>query len=125
MVIYVRQFLVFYIIIFCVHMIYFYFRNKSKKYKNIPTIEMSFLMRIYGIDVKKIGFKFIQKHISIINSIITSIDLIIYYNMENEVLKLFIVFITTFILISILYSALGKKYRKMFYRWGGIWKRYY
>lgn len=116
MVIYLRQFLVFYIILFCVHMIYFYFRNKNKKYKNIPTIEMNFLMRIGKVDINKLGLKYVQKHISIINSIIISIDLIIYYNMENQIFKLFIVFITTFILISILYSALGKKYRKMFYR---------
>ena len=125
MVIFIRQFLIFAIIIFCVHMIYFYYRNKSKKYKNIPTIEMSFLMRIYGIDIKKIGLKFVQKHIAIINSIIISIDLIIYYNMENQLLKLFIVFITTFILISIFYNILGKKYRKLFFRWGEIWKRYF
>jgi len=96
MVNYIQQFLIIYVVIFCLHMIYFYFRNKSKKYKYVPTIEMSYLMRIYGIDVKKIGFKFIEKHISIINSIIIGIDLVIYYNMESAILKLFIVFITTF-----------------------------
>ena len=42
----VEQFFIIAIIIYSFHMIYYYFRGKSKKYKNIPTIEMNFLMRI-------------------------------------------------------------------------------
>ena len=95
-----QQFLITMIIIFSMLMIYFYFRNKSKKYRSIPTVEMNFLMIIYGIDISKIGIKLVQKHIAIIDSIIISIDLIIYYNMNNIFLKLLIVFITTFISIN-------------------------
>lgn len=107
-----QQFFIIGIIVYCIHMIYYYFRSKSKKYKNIPTIEMSFLMRIYGIDITKIGINLVKKHISLINSIIVSIDLLIYYNIENAIIKLFTVFITTFLLVLICYSILGSIYRK-------------
>lgn len=108
----VTQFIIFAIIIYSIQMIYFYFKNKSKKYKNIPTIEMSYLIRIYGIDISKLGVKYVERHIAIINSIIASIDLLIYHNLENAIIKLFIVFITTFILIFVFYSILGNIYRK-------------
>ena len=111
----VQQFLVIAIIIYCIHMIYYYFRGKSKKYKNVPTIEMSFLMRIYGVDISKIGINTVKKHISLINSIIVSIDLLIYYNVENQIIKLFIVFITTFSLVLLFYSILGMNYKKKMY----------
>jgi len=108
----VQQFLIIAIIIYCIHMIYFYFRNRSKKYRNIPTVEMSFLMRIHGIDISKIGINVVIKHISLINSIIASVDLLIYFNIENAFIKLFIVFIITFLLVLIFYSVLGSIYRK-------------
>ena len=110
-----QQFLIIVIIIYCIHMIYFYFREKNKKYKNIPTIEMNFLMRIYHIDITKIGINIVKKHISLINSIIASIDLLIYYNISNAIIKLFIVFIVTFFLVLIFYSILGIIYRKKLY----------
>ena len=108
----VQQFFIIAIIIYCVHMIYYYFRSKSKKYKNVPTIEMNFLMRIHGININKIGLNIVKKHIALINSIIVSIDLLIYYNIENAIIKLFIVFISTFLLVLIFYSVLGIIYKK-------------
>lgn len=116
MVIMLKRFLVLYIIIFCLYMIYFYFRNKSKKYKNNPTIEMSYLMRIYGIEIGLIGINNIHKHISLINSSIISIDFLIYIYMESMILKLLIMFGVTVILIFIFYSILAKYYRKVLFR---------
>lgn len=107
-----QQFLIIAIIVYCIHMIYFYFREKSKKMRNVPTIEMNFLMRIYGIDISKIGINIVKKHISLINSIIVSVDLLIYYNIESAIIKLFIVFIATFLLILIFYSILGIIYKR-------------
>lgn len=112
MVVYVKQFFILMIIVFCIHMIYFYFRNLSKKYKNIPTTEMSYLIRIFDINLSKVGIKNVEKHISIINSCIISVDLLIYYNISNSILKLFIVFIFTLISIFIAYNFLGLWYRK-------------
>lgn len=107
-----QQFLIIAIIVYCIHMIYFYFREKSKNMRNVPTIEMNFLMRIYGIDISKIGINIVKKHISLINSIIVSVDLLIYYNIESAIIKLFIVFIATFLLILIFYSILGIIYKR-------------
>jgi len=117
MVVYVKQFFILMIILFCVHMIYYYFRNLSKKYRNIPTIEMSYLIRIFGLDLSKLGIKNVEKHISIINSCIISVDLLIYYNISNSILKLFVVFIFTLISIFITYNILGLWYKKILYRW--------
>lgn len=107
-----QQFLIISIIIYCIHMIYYYFRGKSKKLRNIPTVEMNFLMRIHGIDITKIGINIVKKHIAFINSIIVSTDLLIYYNIENAIIKLFVVFIATFLLILIFYSILGMIYKR-------------
>lgn len=107
-----QQFLIIAIIIYCMHMIYYYYRGKSKKLRNVPTIEMNFLMKIYGIDIYRIGINIVKKHISLVNSIIISIDLLIYYNVGNAIVKLFIVFITTFLLILIFYSILGMIYKR-------------
>ena len=51
----ITKFLVIFITIFSLYMIYFYFRNKNKKWGNIPPIEISFLMRIYGNNILKLG----------------------------------------------------------------------
>lgn len=116
MVVYIKQFFLLAIILFCIHMIYYHFRNLSKKYKNVPTIEMSYLIRIFSLDLSKIGIKIIEKHISIINSCIISIDLLIYYNISNSILRLFVVFIFTLISIFITYNILGLWYKKILYR---------
>lgn len=108
----VEQFLIIAIIIYCIHMIYYYFRDKSKKYKNLPTIEMNFLMRVYGIDIPRIGVKLVKQHISLINSVIVSIDLLVYYNIGNTIIKLLVVFVITFLLVFIFYGILGIIYRK-------------
>ena len=107
-----QQFLLISIIVYSLHMIYYYFKGRSKKLRNVPTIEMNFLMRIYGIDIRKIGINTVKKHISFINSVIISTDLLIYYNIENIYLRLFIVFVITFLLVLIFYSILGSIYRK-------------
>lgn len=106
------EFILIAIIIYCIHMIYYYLKNKSKKYKNIPTIEMNFLTKVYDINLFKIGINKVKKHISLINSIIISIDLLIYYNIESSLIKLSIIFITTFLLIFIFYTILAIIYKR-------------
>ena len=113
----VQKFLIIYIVLFCVHMIYFYFRNKNKKYKNVPTFEMMFLIRIYQVDVKRLGINEVEKHIAFINSFIMTIDFIIYFSMSSMLLKMIIMFLFTLISVYISYTTLGKHYRKLLYRW--------
>jgi polyferredoxin len=97
-------------------MIYFYIRNKSKKYGNTPTMEMAYLIKIYDVNIQLIGINYVEKHIALVNSFIMAIDLLVYFYMESLLLKLLIMFFVTLILVFIFYSFLGRFYRKLLVR---------
>ena len=103
MLIILEKLLISFVIVYSIYMIYFYFRNKSKKKKN-SLIEVQYLKRIYNIKI--------EKHIAIINSIIITIDLFIYFNFNSVTLSLVVIFFVTFVLIAIFYTILGNIYRK-------------
>lgn len=111
MLIILEKLLISFIIIYSIYMIYFYFRNNSKKKKN-SLIEVQYLKKIYNINLELISREKIEKHIAIINSIIITIDLFIYFNFNSSTLSLVIIFFVTFILIAIFYTILGNIYRK-------------
>lgn len=108
----ISKFLVIFIVMYSVHMIYFYFRNKSKKHGKEFTIEMLYLLKIYGINVNNFDKKIVERHISLINSVIVAIDLLIYFYLESMILKLLIMFALTILLVYIGYGLLAKYYRK-------------
>lgn len=112
----VEEFIIVLVIVYSLSMIYFYFKNKSKKYKNIPTIEMSYISKVYGIDINFIGLKEVQKDISIANSIIITTDLLFLYHTKSLVIGIILIIIVTFLLIPICYHILGKKYQRKMYR---------
>lgn len=114
MLIILEKLLISFVIVYSIYMIYFYFRNKSKKKKN-SLIEVQYLKRIYNINLELISRDKIEKHIAIINSIIITIDLFIYFNFNSVTLSLVVIFFVTFVLIAIFYTILGNIYRK--YRW--------
>ena len=116
MVQFIQKFLITYIIIFCIQMIYFFFRNKSKKYGKLPTTAMVYLIKLYNIDVLELGLSYVEKHIALINSFIVTSDLLIYFYVESIILKYVIMFATTVMLVFIFYSILGNKYKKMLNR---------
>lgn len=111
MLIILEKLLVSFVIVYSIYMIYFYFRNKSKKKKN-SLIEVQYLKRIYNINLELISRNKIEKHIAIINSIIITIDLFIYFNFYSVTLSLVVIFFVTFVLIAIFYTILGNIYRK-------------
>ena len=111
MLIILEKLLISFVIVYSIYMIYFYFRNKSKKKKN-SLIEVQYLKRIYNINLELISRDKIEKHIAIINSIIITIDLFIYFNFNSVTLSLVVIFIVTFVLIAIFYTILGNIYRK-------------
>lgn len=122
MVQFIQKFLITYIIIFCIQMIYFFFRNKSKKYGKLPTTAMVYLIKLYNIDVLELGLSYVEKHIALINSFIVTCDLLIYFYIESIILKYVIMFATTVMLVFIFYSILGNKYKKMLNSWSMIKK---
>ena len=111
MLIILEKLLISFIIVYSIYMIYFYFRNKSKKKKN-SLIEVQYLKRIYNINLELISRDKIEKNIAIINSIIITIDLFIYFNFNSVTLSLVVIFFVTFVLIAIFYTILGNIYRK-------------
>lgn len=111
MLIILEKLLISFVIVYSIYMIYFYFRNKSKKKKN-SLIEVQYLKRIYNINLELISRDKIEKHIAIINSIIITIDLFIYFNFNSVTLSLVVIFFVTFVLIAIFYTILGNIYRK-------------
>ena len=111
MLIILEKLLVSFVIVYSIYMIYFYFRNKGKKKKN-SLIEVQYLKRIYNINLELISRDKIEKHIAIINSIIITIDLFIYFNFNSVTLSLVVIFFVTFVLIAIFYTILGNIYRK-------------
>lgn len=116
MLLILERFLITYIIVYCIFMIYFFFKNKSKKYKKLPTTAMLYLINNYAIDVHSLGIAYVEKHISLINSFIVSIDLLLYFYIDSLLLKIIIMFLITLILIFIFYSLLAKYYRKVLSR---------
>ncbi len=112
----IQEFLVVTIIVFSINMIYFYFKDKSKKYKNVLSPEMYYMVKLYGININLIGKKKVEKDISIINSIIITIDLLMYYHIKDLLFAIICIMVTTFALIGILYAILGRIYIKRFYR---------
>ena len=111
MLIILEKLLISFVIVYSIYMIYFYFINKSKKKKN-SLIEVQYLKRIYNINLELISRDKIEKHIAIINSIIITIDLFIYFNFNSVTLSLVVIFFVTFVLIAIFYTILGNIYRK-------------
>lgn len=112
MLLLIEQFIVLYILTFCILMIYFTLRKKIKKIKDTPTTGMIYLSSIYKVDLKLIGIDKVEKHLSLINSFIIVVDLLIYFNLESVIIRLAIIFIATLLLIFIGYSILGNMYRK-------------
>lgn len=111
MLIILEKLLVSFVIVYSIYMIYFYFRNRSKKKKN-SLIEVQYLKKMYNINLEEISRDKIEKHIAIINSIIITIDLFIYFNFNSVTLSLVVIFFVTFVLIAIFYTILGNIYRK-------------
>lgn len=112
MVKFISQFLVLFLVFFCIYMIYFFIKDRNKKLKKMPSIEMLYLLRAYGIDSNEMGIDHVKRHISLINSFIVTVDILIYFNMNSLLLKLFIMFLATLILIYVMYMLLARYYRK-------------
>ena len=109
----IEEFIIIFTIVFCLNKIFIYFKNKSKKLKNALTSEMILLIKVYGVDIGKIGLKKVENDIAIVNSIIITSDLLVYYNVRNMLYVVILIFVITFALILICYSILSLMYRNV------------
>lgn len=109
---FITKFIIIFILMFAIHMIYFYFRNKSKKYGELPTIEMMYIKNVYGVRLIREDKKYLERHISLINAFIVTVDMLIYFYMESMILKLVIMFFATVLLVYIMYRILARYYKE-------------
>lgn len=109
----IEEFIIIFTIVFCLNKIFIYFKNKNKKMKNVLTSEMILLIRFYGINISKIGKDKVENDISIINSIIITSDLLVYYNVKNMVYMVILIFAITFVSILVCYSLLARIYNNV------------
>ena len=81
-------------------------KNKYEKYKKSK--EVSLFVKKYHLDFEKISIGKFLNILSIVNSVIMSLALLIVYFVPNLIIKLFMVFILLIILILVFYTLLGK-----------------
>ena len=112
MVEFITKFIVIYIVIFSFYMIYFFFKGRSKKHKDDTIIEILYLYKAYGIDCKLLGIEPVKRHVALLNSIIITLDILLYFYIKIIYLKYLAMFLTTLILIYIFYRLLANYYRK-------------
>lgn len=108
----IEQFLIVFIIVYCLNKIFIYFKRKSKKFKKVLSSEILMLVKLYGIDINRIGLKKVENDTALVNSIIITTDLLIYYNVKDLLYSILLIFVITFVLIFVLYRILARIYLK-------------
>jgi len=106
------EYLIVFVVLFILH--YFFFVKKNKKYnKDKIPLELLYLVRLYGLDVKKINYKKFVWIYSLINTfIISTVYIIIFYLLNNLILRIVIGCVLLILFIIICYGLLGRFYLK-------------
>jgi len=93
---------------------YILFVRKNKKYnKNKVPLELLYLVRVYGLDIKKINYKkFIWAYSFINTFIITTVYILITYLLDKLLLQIIVGIVLLVLLIIICYGLLGRYYMK-------------
>ena len=91
----------------------FFIRKKQKLDKKRVPIELNYLIRIYGLNVKKINYKKFVWIYNIINAfILSSVYIIVIYLVDGFALQLVFAMILLLLLTIICYGLLGRYYQK-------------
>jgi len=109
------EFILFFVICYLVHLFLVVLKKKNNFKSKKPRIEESYLIGKYNIDFKKFKKKEYKKFlnlISITNSFILAVTLIIVNFVESMFLKTLLAFIILIPLILISYTIIGKYYQK-------------
>lgn len=110
------EFSVFFVICYFCYLFLMILRKKTNKFKaKKPRVEEAFLMRKYNIDFKKIKKKEYRKFLHIIsltNSFILSLTLVIVNIVKSMFLKMLLSLVVLVPLILISYMIIGKYYQK-------------
>ena len=110
------EFVLFFAICYVLYLFFVVFRKKVNKFKaKKPRVEESYLMGKYNIDFKKFKKKEYKKFlhvISLTNSFILSLTLIIVNIVKSMFLKILLSIVVLIPLILISYMIIGKYYQK-------------
>jgi len=113
--IYVRvliEYLLVFLLLFIVHYIFVVRKNKKYNKDKVP-LELLYLVRIYGLNIKKINYKKFVWIYSLINTfIISTVYIIIFYLLNNLILQIVIGVVLLILFIIICYGLLGRYYLK-------------
>ena len=103
-----------YILVFIFVYIMNYFmivKNKQKYKKNRIPPELTYLKKLYNINIKKINYKKFVHTYAVVNTfIITTIYIIIVYLIESWFLKIIIGIVLLILMTIICYGILGRYY---------------
>lgn len=110
------EFVLFFVICYVLYLVFIVFRKNANKFKvNKPRVEEAYLMSKYNIDFKKFKKKEYRKFlhvISLTNSFILSLTLIIVNIIKSMFLKILLSIVVLIPLILISYMIIGKYYQK-------------
>lgn len=84
------------------------YKNKDKKFP----IEVKYLIKKYGIDIKKINYFQLLQVVAIVSSLDITIIVTIMSLIDKFVFKILFVVVCIIPIILLSYSIVGKKYRK-------------
>jgi len=91
----------------------FFIRKKQKLDKKRVPIELNYLIRLYGLNVKKIDYKKFVWIYNVINAfIMSSVYIIVIYLVDGFALQLVFAMILLLLLTIICYGLLGRYYQK-------------
>jgi hypothetical protein len=111
MVYYLIQFLLTFIVVFLGY--YFLVVRKTKEFdKNSCPMEVTYIMKKYKLNIKKLNYHQLLKLIAIINAIIVALTCLIVALVDLLLLELLLGFFVLIPLIIISYDIVGKCYRK-------------
>ena len=106
------DFIISYTLIFILYYFFFVFKKTKYNKKKVP-VEYYYLVRVYGLDEKKINYKKFLYTSAIINTFIIALTyVIVFHLLDNWLWQLLCSIILIILLIIIMYGILGRHYQK-------------
>ena len=106
------DFIISYTLIFILYYFFCVFKKTKYNKKKVP-VEYYYLVRVYGLDEKKINYKKFLYTSAIINTFIIALTyVIVFHLLDNWLWQLLCSIILIILLIIIMYGILGRHYQK-------------
>ena len=108
---FIWDFLLIFALIYIIYSVFF--NKKRKDYKDLKkNDEIKFFIKKYDLDMRKTKYKSLLRTLTFINSFIISLETTIVLYIDNYVVKIIVCFISSIILLYVLYTIIGNYYKK-------------